>query len=384
MLPRFCFLLSTLVFLTSCAMPPDSPHFQPSDNLPPYDQDSFDRYVRDTRGWIADNRAFLSDDLELEIQLNTPFELRPDRPAKRGILFVHGLGASPWYFSDVATVMANDGWLVRSILLPGHGSRPADLMLPNYDDWENIIAHHANLLAAEVDELWLGGFSTGGNLVTTHALSDENVAGLLLFSPGFYPDNGYLFLAPIISYLWDWVDVDEEDNIVTYQSLPTRGAALYYRSVSAVQKSLKTARFDKPVLITMSQHDSVLDPNATLDAFQDRFPNQQSRFVWYGDTSQVFDDPRVTALTSNLPDQRISTFSHMNVLFAPENFYYGEKGSHIIFDNGQDGIPIPENTETLWFGAWGQIAAERYHARLTWNPYFRDLLDSIREVTGDS
>ncbi|BBI59892.1 hypothetical protein HSBAA_11980 [Vreelandella sulfidaeris] len=56
-----------------------------------------------------------------------------------------------------------------------------------------IIAHHAKLLAAEVDELWLGGFSTGGNLVTSHAFSDDNVDGLLLFSPGFYPDTRYLF-----------------------------------------------------------------------------------------------------------------------------------------------------------------------------------------------
>ncbi|MGR4069786.1 lysophospholipase [Halomonas sp. LR3S48] len=384
MLPRLGLLLSTLVFLASCALPPDTPHFQPSDSLPPYDQDSFDQYVRDTRAWIAENRAFLSDDHNLEIQLNTPFELRPDKPAKRGILFVHGLGASPWYFSDIATAMADDGWLVRSILLPGHGTRPADLMLPDSEDWEKTVAHHANLLAAEVDELWLGGFSTGGNLVTSHALSDENVAGLLLFSPGFYPDNGYLFLAPVISRLWDWVDIDDEDNIATYQSLPTRGAALYYRSVRAVQKDLKTARFDKPVLITMSQHDSVLDPSATLDAFQTRFPNQQSRFVWYGDAPQELDDPRITALASNLPDRRISTFSHMNVLFAPENTYYGEKGSHIILENGQDGIPLPEDSNTLWFGAWGQIAAEKYHARLTWNPYFLDLLDSIREVAGDS
>ena len=62
MLPRLGLLLSTLLFLASCAMPPDYPHFQPSDNLPAYDQERFDHYVRDTRAWIAENRAFLSDD----------------------------------------------------------------------------------------------------------------------------------------------------------------------------------------------------------------------------------------------------------------------------------------------------------------------------------
>lgn len=73
-------------------MPPDSPSFQPSENLPRFDQESFDHYVSETRTWIADNRAFISENRDLEIELNMPFEIRPDQPAKRGILLVHGLG----------------------------------------------------------------------------------------------------------------------------------------------------------------------------------------------------------------------------------------------------------------------------------------------------
>ena len=73
----------------------------------------------------------------------------------------------------------------------------------------------------------------------------------------------------------------------------------------------------------------------------------------------------------------------MNVLFAPENTYYGQAGSYLMLENGQDGLAPPDDTNALWFGAWGQSDAEKYHARLTWNPYFYDLLDGIREVTGD-
>lgn len=182
---RLVVLLCALVLLSSCAVPPDSPRFQPSGNLPRHDQASFDQYVRDTRAWIADNRAFIGEDRYREIALNAPFERRPGTPTNRGILFVHGLGSSPWYFTDVANAMAEDGWLVRSILLPGHGTRPADLMLPGHDDWENAVAHHTKLLADDVDELWLSGFSTGGNLVTTQAFQDDSVDGLLLFSPAF-------------------------------------------------------------------------------------------------------------------------------------------------------------------------------------------------------
>ncbi|NOG32482.1 alpha/beta fold hydrolase [Halomonas sp. TBZ9] len=228
MFRRFSVVLAAVVLLPSCAIPPDSPRFQPSGSLPRYDQPGFDAYVRDTRAWLADNRRFISDDHQREIALNAPFE--------RGILFVHGLGSSPWYFTDIASAMVNDGWQVRSLLLPGHGSRPADLMLPSNDDCENILTTHAQRLADDVDELWLGGFSTGGNLVTSHAYDNDNIDGLLLFSPGFYPDSRYLFLAPAIAHFWDWLDIDDEDNIAAYQSLPSRGAALYNHSVSAVQK----------------------------------------------------------------------------------------------------------------------------------------------------
>lgn len=72
MISRLSVLLFTLFLLTSCAVPPDFPGFQPSENLPRYDQESFDQYVHDTRAWIADNRAFISEDRDLEIELNTP------------------------------------------------------------------------------------------------------------------------------------------------------------------------------------------------------------------------------------------------------------------------------------------------------------------------
>ena len=78
MICRLSALLLTLFLLTSCAVPPDSPSFQPSENLPRFDQESFDHYVSETRTWIADNRAFISENRDLEIELNMPFEIRPD------------------------------------------------------------------------------------------------------------------------------------------------------------------------------------------------------------------------------------------------------------------------------------------------------------------
>lgn len=378
-------VLITASAVAACAFPPESELYQQSPDIAPYKQDSFAQYVAQTRDWVATHRVFITDDRDTELARNIPFELgraATDGTApKRGILFVHGLGASPWYFHDIATEMAKNGWLARSMLLPGHGTRPADLGIPDYSDWKQAVAHQVRLLEGKVDEVWLGGFSTGGNLVTSYAAEHSEIAGLVLFSPGIYPDNGFLFLTPVIKYLWDWVDVDPEDNAINYQSLSTRAAELYYRTVQDAQDHLEAKPFDRPVVLVMSANDSVLNPVETLRVFENRFTHPKSRFVWYDDTPAPTSDNRVTTLSSNLPDQQISTFSHLGVLFSPDNPYYGVNGSFLFVENGQEGITLPEDLSTIWRSSWGYTEPGKYHGRLTWNPYFDALIDTINDVT---
>ncbi len=370
------------LFVMSCKSVTKGPSFKASSELAPYCQESFDNYLLETKEWIGSHRVFLTDRPGLEVNVNSPFELKPDidNGTKRGILLVHGLGDTPWYFQDIAKELVKNGWLVRAVLLPGHGTKPADLLLANYKDWEKLVAHHSKLLLKEVDELWLAGFSTGGNLVTTYALANKHVTGLLLFSPGFYSRHRLLRFSALVSYFWDWIDVDEENNISQYQSLPTNAARLYYQSMKALQEKLEDQSFDRPALIFFSENDCLLDPDATIDAFQNRFTNPHSRLIWYGSPPAARDE-RIKTFSSRLPGKRISTFSHMNVLFSPENRYYGENGSHIILDNGQGDAIVPLDRSDLWFSAWGYTEKGKYHARLTWNPYFADLLKAINDIT---
>ena len=378
-------MLAPALILTACAFPPESELYQQSPDIPPYKQDSFAQYVSETRDWVAAHRVFITDDRDTELARNIPFELgrtTTDGTApKRGILFIHGLGASPWYFHDIATELAKKGWLARSMLLPGHGTRPADLGIPDYADWKQAVAHQVALLQDKVDEVWLGGFSTGGNLVTSYAAEHSEIAGLLLFSPGIYPDNGFLFLTPVIKYLWDWVDADPEDNAINYQSLSTRAAELYYRTVQDAQDHLEATPFDRPVLLAMSADDSVLNPYETLQVFEKRFTHPESRFVWYDDAPAPSNDNRVKTLNSKLPEQQISSFSHLSLLFSPDNPYYGVKGSFVFVENGQEDIALPDDLSTIWRSSWGYTEPGKYHGRLTWNPYFDAMIDTIGDVT---
>ncbi|MEZ9465093.1 alpha/beta hydrolase, partial [Vibrio splendidus] len=81
---------------------------------------------------------------------------QPVSPNGKAVLLVHGLGDSPYSFKDIATHLAEQGYLVRTVLLPGHGSRVGDLMQPSLEDWQGVVAHHTQLLEQEYDSVWLG------------------------------------------------------------------------------------------------------------------------------------------------------------------------------------------------------------------------------------
>lgn len=175
------------LLLSACASDPENPQFVESESLQPYMQANYDTYLAETQAWVEKHRVFIGDNHQKELDAVLPFEIKPENPNGKGILLVHGLGDSPYSYTDIAPNLAKQGYLVRVILLPGHGTRAADLGLPELKDWQGVVKHHYELLSKKVDSVWLGGFSTGANLVTELAYQTPEVEGLLLFSPAFMP-----------------------------------------------------------------------------------------------------------------------------------------------------------------------------------------------------
>src|SRR5476649_67099 len=108
-----------------------------------------------------------------ELAWNAPREWRPTGVPKGGILLVHGLGDSPWSFHDVGAKLAEQGFLVRTVLLPGHGTQPADMLDVTLEQWQQVVREQAAILSREVPKVYLGGFSTGANLVLDYAYGHD-------------------------------------------------------------------------------------------------------------------------------------------------------------------------------------------------------------------
>src|SRR5690349_6977119 len=103
----------------------------------------FAEYLARTRAIIATRRLDLANSPNPQkiIEANSPFELVPTQPIKSGnrykygVLLIHGLLDCPFSMRDVGARLQAAGVLCRSVLLPGQGTKPTDLLKISYKDW---------------------------------------------------------------------------------------------------------------------------------------------------------------------------------------------------------------------------------------------------------
>lgn len=339
---------------------------------------SFDEYINKTKEHISKNRKFITLNKIKELNANTPFEMG-DKNSSKGILFVHGLGDSPYYFFDMAKAMSKKGFYVRSILLPDHGTKPEDLISTKEDAWEKEVKKQIKLMKKEVKDLYLAGFSTGANLVSSYALDDSSIKGLFLFSPAYKSNYNILGLSPYVRHVKTWADEDPNDNPIHYQSLAMNAAYLYYKTTLDIQEKLEKQNYTKPVLFVISQDDDVINKEYLYSVYEKNFLNKNNKLIFYGKEktnlkNEVF-------YNSYIKEKRISNFSHTSLLFSKDNYYYGEEGEYLMLDNGQKEVDKKPKRNEVWYSSYGYIEEGKYHARLIWNPYFEELITHMYELT---
>ena len=364
--------LAAAMLFAGCAtesrLPPPSP--------------SFAAYVAQTRADIAAHRRFATADRADEVNRMAPWEMRPEHPDGRAVLFIHGLGDSPWTFRDTGAELVREGILVRTVLLPGHGTRPEAMLDFDGCDWIEAARRELLRLKREGYRVWVGGFSTGGNIAI--ALADEiEVEGVVLFSPAPYVRTNLVYLVPAASLFFEWLRSPEETGggttPVRYRTIPMTGLSAFYDTMRAAQSALAhpspTLR-RTPVFLALAESDSIVDALRVLDAADGAFHRRGSDVLWYGEAAPQTARLPLFRLESRLPKEHVRSFSHLSLNFSPENDYYGRQGRLKRCAGAEAaarspylhcGTPEAEVT----YGAWGEKRGEGVFVRLTFNPYFR-------------
>lgn len=382
--------------LGACASAPNEPYYQAS-AAQPFDytqQATFADYVAHSRTQLLAHRVFFqpsqsAQELEQVAPRIYPLPAHCGKP-RQGVLLVHGLLDTAYALDDMGQVLAQRCLRVFSLLLPGHGTRPADLIHTTRHEWLAAVRFGVRALAQEVDDVTVIGYSLGGLLATQVATETQgqgrSIRRLVLLAPALevaYPTLSRI--ATFYRYVSDWVDVDPHHIPVRYQSMPTQAVAETFLLSREVQRRLHTQPLSQPVFMLLSADDLVIDAQAALHIFNQAMPNAQSQAWVYGRLPQAKIPLHKTVRHIDVydPAHKIVNFSHVALTYAPDNPVFGQQGSHrecgqhIGLVKKEDAQACLQTTDT-WKGEIGtQSANQKPFQRLTYHPRFDEMMHTV-------
>ncbi|WP_394193898.1 alpha/beta hydrolase [Pseudoalteromonas atlantica] len=335
------------------------------------------------------------------VDLIAPFELRqPDN--QKAVLLVHGLTDSPFTYHDLAQVYFQQGYTVRTLLLPGHGTAPNALKDVNAQQWQQATDYAVNRTLKDFEQVVLGGYSTGAalliNYLTTRPMN-EKIKALMLFSPASEPHNKNGWAAKWIDLIpfVNWIDEDADIDFAKYESFPWSAAAAADDAMRTITvNSLEQRKFPAiPVFTALSDIDTTIDSKATLSLLSTlhkispRNTGNPNTLVLYGDKN-IIPDHFPNSYTIYNPQCRacdckgIQGISHIAVVNSPNNPHYGINANYRncgSYLDDESTYRLCKTTAQITLGerTADNVARFQPFQRLTFNPYFTGLSNQITQ-----
>ena len=230
----------------------------------------------------------------------------------------------PLAMRDLADAFAARCFLVRAMLLPGHGTRAGDLLDVTREDWLAATRFGLETLKEDVDQVFVGGFSLGGLLAMHAVLEDATVRGAFMFSPALALRRAWLVgQSAWLRHVLDWLDRDAPDGLCALRGDAVNATAETLLLTRELARLLEQRRVDAPVFMAQSADDPVIDVAVNRSYFEQRFSHPGSRLVVYRRDPREETGPgdaRVSYRNSFLPEQRIAGFSHQSIHIAPGQY----------------------------------------------------------------
>ncbi|MBX2823724.1 MAG: lysophospholipase [Gammaproteobacteria bacterium] len=373
-----------LVFmLAACAAQRTSGESIVSPLLFPEPEADFEQWQEKVRAHVTS--VSMSHRSRDDIELNLPFSVRanPAVPFRGKFLLVHGLNDSAYVWRDMATEIADLGYEVRAILLPGHGSHPRQMLEVRYQQWLDVTREHFRLWDTGDAPIYVGGYSMGGVLATILALENPHISGLLLVSPAYHSRlNSYLRWAWLYRRFRPWLfgGMIGEDNPGKYNSIPINSADQYYRITRYLKRNWDK-KLSMPSLLVISTDDSVVDHSVVRERFVHRFTHDERMLITYSN------EP-LAAVTNEIirpsayPQLRILNQSHLSLINSPANPLLGQAGTLLVCNGNEPEIFFGcMRASNHWFGAQNTPSPDDQKvARSTYNPDFGTIVESFQKV----
>jgi carboxylesterase len=183
--------------------------------------------------------------------------------AKLGILVLHGFTGSPVSVRPLAELLSKRGFAVELPRLPGHGTRPSDLLPTRYTDWRAEALAALTRLRSRTQQVFVVGLSMGGTLALDLATT-EAVDGVVTINAQILDRGGLIVkLGPIIEKVLPMApasaagltknDIKKGGDEDAYTSVATAAGNSLVRALPQVRARLKN--LSCPLLVIYSRDD---------------------------------------------------------------------------------------------------------------------------------
>ncbi|MFT3717465.1 alpha/beta hydrolase [Pseudorhodoferax sp.] len=294
------------------------------------------------------------------------------------LLLVHGLTDSAFLMRDLGDALARAPLapgrctMARSLLLPGHGTVPGDLLRVRYETWLAATEWGVRSFAGKADRVHLVGFSTGGALGMLAAYRQHPqpgapaLASLVLVSPALQPldrraQKPLVLRLLAASGLKSWLGEHDDGDFAKYESFALNGGAQVARLAQVLDR--EEGPFPLPVFIALSLDDHTVNSRVTVERFLARSVDG-SRLWLAAPGAAAHSDPLVRRAAADprarvvdaaaAPDVR--DIAHPALPVRPGNPHYGRGGDYVdclAYDD--DGLPPGD----AWCACLGARPARR-------------------------
>lgn len=226
-----------------------------------------------------------------------------------GVLLIHGYTATTAEVRLLAQELHAKGYTISAPLLPGHGTSPEQANKYSWKDWVKTAENAYQHLAAQCDQVFIGGESTGALLALFLGSGHPEISGLLTYAPVLRLKRTILevialyLIAPFVPYIQK-TKVDDDLLWKGYTVYPLRGAIQILRLQRQVYPRLPDIR--RPILIVQGRLDKTVHPEAPEIVYQS-VNSAIKEIHWMEKSSHcvILDHEleQVTALTLNFIDR---------------------------------------------------------------------------------
>ncbi len=282
--------------------------------------------------------ASAADPRDRDPNWNHSFELVPEQPVG-GVLLLHGMSDGPYSLRAIGLALADRGYQVLGLRMPGHGTAPAGLLSVT---WEAMaaatrlgMAHLREQLGAK--PLHMIGYSTGGALALDYSLSAmadarENArsgpdalpvpASLVLVSPaiGVTPAAAVTPWLIRLSHLPGleqvaWTTLLPEFDPFNYNAFTANASLQVHRMTRSIAARMRQLASDGPIedfpatLVLLSVVDATVSPRAAIDNLLGRLAPGRHGLLLYDINRYAVTSPLLVTERAALAEQLLADAS---------------------------------------------------------------------------